>query len=215
MEPQNCYICNNTSVFYSRNLFKTKSKYSETRTCEFIRKFLGDYPSEREYESISCDGNDHCVCIECLNKIDEYDLAIMTAKRVETELRDLLLHTEAAFYRDSKTIRTEELFVTPIETIDELDGFKEDDYESNDEIETGEQMSDIDSEKAESDSDDEYIPPGSKKLPHYLMTKSESEPGTRSEPRKYKCQKCNMEFKRCVWSSQSINSIYFHIWNRH
>ncbi|XP_031637394.1 zinc finger protein OZF-like isoform X2 [Contarinia nasturtii] len=118
MDPKNCYICNTTSVFYSRNLFKTKSKYTETSICEFIKKFLGNHQSERKCI------DKHCVCIECLNKIDEYDLATMTAQRVERELRDILLATESLYYIEAKSINSEELYVPSIETIETLEEFK-------------------------------------------------------------------------------------------
>lgn len=194
MDPQNCYICNATSVFYSRNLFKTKSKYSETRICEFIRKFLGNYPSERECVTINNSENEHCVCIDCLNKIDEYDLAAMTAKRVERELRDILLHTEALFFKQSKVINTEELYVTSIETIDTIDDFKEECFDVDCDTESM-LKSDPESYKAESESDDDYIPPNSKKSQQRLVNKLKSKI---SKPKQthIKCDKCNREFKR-------------------
>lgn len=196
MEPQNCYICNAMSVFYTRNLFKTKSKYSETRLCEFIRKFLGNYPSERELASDDGGDNENCVCMECLNKIDEYDLASITAKRVEIELRDLLLHTEASFYRDSKAITTEGLFVTPIESINTLDELKVEECDSNEEIDSFEQMSDIEVDEAELDSGDKYIPTGSQRRLDHLVAESGRKPSLREERRNHKCSLCNMEFKR-------------------
>lgn len=197
MDPQNCYICNVTSVFYSRNLFKTKSKYSETRICEFIRKFLGNYPSGRECVTSNNRENEHCVCIDCLNKIDEYDLAVMTTKRVERELRDILLHTEALFFRQSKLINTEELYVTPIETIETIDEFKVECFEVDCEIESL-QKSDTESYKAESESDDDYIPPNLKKSQQRLVNKLRSEVSTQSKLQQtnIKCDKCNREFKR-------------------
>lgn len=199
MDPQNCYICNTTSVFYSRNLFKTKSKYTETRICEFIQKFLGNYPSEREFIPINSNENEHCVCIECLNKIDEYDLATMTAKRMERELRDILLHTEALFYRENKSFNTDELFGPPIDSVDTLDDYKVECYEENGDIDTieSEQKSDNDSYKIESESDDEYIPSGVKKPPQHLVNKSQLKISLpKVQHQNHKCHKCNMEFKR-------------------
>ncbi|XP_055305363.1 zinc finger protein 32-like [Sitodiplosis mosellana] len=191
MDPQNCYICNTTSGFYSRNLFKTKSKYSETRICEFICRFLGNYPSERDCSN----ENVHCVCIECLNKIDEYDLATMTAKRMERELSDILLHTEALFYRESKSINADEQFGPPIETVETLEDYKVD-YEENSDIETIEQRSDSESYKVESESDDDYIPSASEKPLQHLVTKSRVKTSLpKVQNRNHKCHKCNMEFK--------------------
>lgn len=200
MDALDCYICNTTSLFYSVNLFKTKSKYSETRICEFIRTFLGDYSSKRQCETININENDHCVCVECLSKIDEYDLAIMTAKRVEAEMRDILLHTEALYFQESKSINTEELFVSSIETPDE---YKEANDEFKEEIESIAPKSDSESYKAESDSDEDYIPPGSQRPPQHLVAKSRTNSQLEPCPRpkvqresRQKCHKCNMEFKR-------------------
>lgn len=201
MDPQNCYICNATSVFYSRNLFKTKSKYSETRICEFVRKFLGNYPSEREYLAISNSESEHCVCIECLNKIDEYDLACMTSKRLEKELRDILVHTETLFFREAKTFTTEELFVPPFETIDTLDEYKVENYDGNGDLETDAQKSDGEFDQFQSDSDEDYTPAGTNKRRKGAVIRShtESKASVKSHSKiqsSHKCFKCNMEFKR-------------------
>lgn len=198
MESENCYICNTASVFYSQNLYQTKSKHSETRICEFIRIFLANYPSEREYISINSVDDENCICIECLNKIDEYDLASITAKRVETELRDLLLHTEASLQPDSKSILTEELFVPSIETIETLEEIKAEECDSNGDIETVEQMSDYECDKVEFESDDEQISPGSKKSLQISAATSEQKPLHTVRHRNHKCNKCNMEFKRFI-----------------
>lgn len=199
MEPENCFICNATSVFYSRNLYKTKSKYSETRICEFIRRFLGNYPTERDCSN----DNEYCVCIECLRKIDEYDLASMTAKRMERELSDVLLQTEALFYRECKS----EAFGPPIETVDTLDDYRVECYEGNGDIETIEQRSDSESYRVESQSDEDYIPPvsmksTSKNPSQRLAAKIQKSRVKTTLPnmqnRNHKCHKCNVEFKRFV-----------------
>lgn len=135
MDPQVCYICAMTSVFYSRNLFKTKSKHSETRIYDFICKFLGKIPSvrqrQRQSSSSTIVDNDDCVCVECLGKIDEYDLATITSQRVESELRGLLLHAESSVNQvlkgsdgDAATIDNNDLLEPSIETIEMLDQFK-------------------------------------------------------------------------------------------
>lgn len=88
MESNNCYICNTISVFYNRDLFNTRSKHSKTRICDFICEFNG----EMLLEEIVWDNL--IVCIECLGKIDEYDLANLTAKRIANELRKMISRTK-------------------------------------------------------------------------------------------------------------------------
>lgn len=197
MDPQVCYICAITSVFYSRNLFKTKSKYSETRIYDFICKFLGKIPSERlrqrrqQSSDSPNEGNDECVCIECLGKIDEYDLATITAQRVESELRGLLLHAESSVYQESKVILagrsggndagqddTHDHFEASIETIEMLDQFKvenscNESNEPNDSLGSILSPNDDYNGSTASDSDEEYKPHGSlKKQLHHTVTKN-------------------------------------------
>lgn len=88
MEPNNCFICNTISVFYNRDLFKTRSKHSQTRICDFICEFNGKLLLEEN------DWDNLVVCIECLGKIDEYDFANLTAKRIANELRKLISRTK-------------------------------------------------------------------------------------------------------------------------
>lgn len=203
-----------TSVFYSRNLFKTKSKYSETRIYDFIYKFLGKLPSVRQLNASNND-NDDCVCIECLGKIDEYDLATITARRVETELRDLLLHAESSIYRETKDAAgggNDDHFVTPIETVEMLDQFKVEKScnESNEPRDFVESiLADDYDESLASDSDDEYVPPDSLiKQMHRTVNKTKRKTATneRKQPhrtnrlldqqRNVKCAECDVEFKR-------------------
>lgn len=203
MDPQICYICAVTSVFYSRNLFKTKSKHSETRIYDFICKFLGKSPSGLRLTATNND-NDNCVCIECLSKIDEYDLASITARRVEAELRDLLLHAESSIYQESKGIfavdasnvgqnENDEYFVQAIETIDVLEQFKveksyqeptESEEQPNDFIESI--LADECDDSEASDSDDEYQPPDSvkKQLKRKVTKTTKRKANTNEQPNK-------------------------------
>lgn len=218
MDPQICYICATTSVFYSRNLLKTKSKYSETRIYDFICKFLGKLPGERRH--IQTNDNEYCVCIECLNKIDEYDLTTITARRIETELRELLLHAEASGFPETKVFssdnaavaaanRDDAQFVAPIETVEVHDQFKvesccNESTEPSDLIESI--LNECDGSMA-SDSDDEYYPPGSKKPTRRTASKTKRKSFTRGpqQPKPHlqqnlKCSECNVEFKRYFYN---------------
>lgn len=218
MDPQNCYICTMTSVFYSRNLFKTKSKYSETRIYDFICKFLGKLPSTRPTSK------DDCVCIECLGKIDEYDLATITARRVEAELRDFLLHAESSIAQESKVHSVGSVgasgdncvalndddnnIVRPIETIEMVDQFKIEHTESNELSDLDDsQMNDNDDENVASDSDDEYHPSGNlRRQSHRKLTKMTRMASTKGQKqqlsnaldqqRNLKCTECHATFKR-------------------
>lgn len=217
MDPQVCYICEITSVFYSRNLFKTKSKYSETRIYDFICKFLGKIPSARlrQRRQQSNEDSDDCVCIECLGKIDEYDLATITAQRVESELRGLLLHAESTVYSESKGIFAgdEDHFEASIETIEMPEQFKVENSfnEPNDSLESILSANDDCDGSVASDSDEDYRPLGSlKKQLHRKEAKGKRKVSNTSreqkqqpqpssqfdQQNKIKCAECDMMFKK-------------------
>lgn len=170
-------------MFYSRNLFKTKSKYSETRLCDFIAKILGDYP-KRECET---DSNENFVCAECLGKIDEYDLACVTANRVETELRVLLLKSESLSSTEAKLEPTEGLFMEPIKILEAEDGA---------EVETNYSDNDADGHQNDDVADDEdYIPSA-------ILITSPNRKRTVStrlrnvtDNQEYSCKRCDMTFQ--------------------
>lgn len=79
-------------MFYCKNIYKLSSKHSETPICDFIIKFLG-----KESTRLASNEDENIVCTDCLDKIDEYDMACMTVERVERELRAALLHTESMY----------------------------------------------------------------------------------------------------------------------
>lgn len=230
MDPQVCYVCAITSEFYSRNLFKTKSKYSETRIYDFICKFLGEKPSARlrqRCQQSNNGDNDDCVCIECLGKIDEYDLATITAQRVENELRGLLLHAESSVNAESKVIcagdsggddaEQNDTFEAPIETIEMLDQFKienscSEPNEPNDSFESVLTMDDC-NESTASDSDEDYLPLGSlkkrlnrtaakskRKMDNVKDQKQQHQPNSQLKREgSNTCAVCQLAFKRYIF----------------
>lgn len=228
-----------TSVFYSRNLFKTKSKYSETRIYDFICKFLGKLPSARLVNIENTDNAD-CVCIECLGKIDEYDLATLTAQRVEKELRDFLLNAESLMSPEAKVFSIgigsggdgtasnddDNHLARPIETIEMIDQFKVENIESNDSSDLAEPtLNDDYDESSTSNSDDEYRPPGNlKKQLNRKVIKMKRTASTRgrklhqSNPQvdsvleqqtNLKCAECNATFKRYNFLKERLPERYF------
>lgn len=72
-----------------------KSQYSGRIIYDFIVKWLGADSSIRLNGAAADPKDDNCVCIDCLNKINEYDLLCVQAERIETELRNTLLRTES------------------------------------------------------------------------------------------------------------------------
>lgn len=90
-DQKSCYICNMSSDFFHRNLYETKSKHTFTRISDLIRKWLGQNSSTRKIDQ----NDENCICTDCLDKVNEYDLMCATAERIECELRETFLHTES------------------------------------------------------------------------------------------------------------------------
>lgn len=88
--PSNiCFICDTESRTSQSNIIGLKSQHSDTEIIEFIKKFFGDYPPRR---IIGDETN--TLCMECIIRINDYDLACETAKHIEQELHDILIQTE-------------------------------------------------------------------------------------------------------------------------
>lgn len=94
LTAQTCYICNSVSEFFYQSLTETKSKHSNTRICDIIRKFM----DEKNDDSMTFDGinsDEDGVCVECMGRIEEYDLAYVTAENIESEFRAKLSRKKA------------------------------------------------------------------------------------------------------------------------
>lgn len=105
-----CYVCNEETSDWHRNLMEIKSKHSKTPIVQFIVKFLADYVSQRNINNES-----NCICSECLNRIQSYDWMCVKIKEQENELRTLILKTESYF--TSKQIKQEFELFNSIESV--------------------------------------------------------------------------------------------------
>lgn len=90
--PQICYICNATTDFYSRNLYVTKSKHTNTKICDLIKRWLENSSISRPIVDAS---DENCICIDCLDKINEFDSMYANAMQMEKEIQKILLTTES------------------------------------------------------------------------------------------------------------------------
>lgn len=79
-----------------------KSKYSKTRICDFITRWLGDNPSKRVNGFSATPDDNSCVCVDCVNRINEYDVMYTTAQQIDKELRDTFMRTESLAYVEPK-----------------------------------------------------------------------------------------------------------------
>lgn len=107
-----CYVCNNKSKLFTRNLNEIKSKHSATPIVEFLRRLVKDYETRR-----NVDDEFNCICNMCLSKIYSYDWTCVKAKEQEAELRCMLLKTESLW--DENRFDTEDSMFDQIDTINE------------------------------------------------------------------------------------------------
>lgn len=138
-----CFICNTTSSEFFVSLYETLSAHSQTQIFDFVWKFLDDQPTVRDDSIDGANSNWSLVCSRCLNKINQYDFACVTATRLEQELRDELSQTEA-FYSGQETVddMNEEQ-----ETIDESNEVQQQQQQEQEEQQSNEPSGNIQTER--------------------------------------------------------------------
>lgn len=87
MKPVNCFICQTKSSFYQQTLKNIRTKHSKRPVVEFIEDLSQKYHSNDSIK-VALRLDDTCVCYECLDKIDVYDLAISTVRKIEREFEE-------------------------------------------------------------------------------------------------------------------------------
>lgn len=81
---QKCFICDNTvESESSSNVFEVLTGHSQTPVHLFLEKFVGHSLSSRTQPNFS-----DLLCQLCVDKFDEYDLAVSTAQRVQHQLTE-------------------------------------------------------------------------------------------------------------------------------
>lgn len=90
MPFENCYICDNKTMFFVKNVFSLNTKHSNTLIPEILQKFF----NSNLQRTIKIDT---ILCQECLAKIDEYDFAIETIEKLQKDLTNLLIKTNEKY----------------------------------------------------------------------------------------------------------------------
>lgn len=84
-----CYVCNQETELWCQNFTAIESQHTKMLISELIRRFLGDFQSLR-----NIDDESNCICWQCLDRVNEWDLAYKTADIKYKTLQSLLLSTE-------------------------------------------------------------------------------------------------------------------------
>lgn len=90
MSKELCFVCSVESKEYETNVSELKSQHSGTSIVEFIKKFFRDVPPRR----IIADET-NIICFECIIRMNEYDYACESAKRIEQDFHEMLIQSEA------------------------------------------------------------------------------------------------------------------------
>lgn len=94
IDTDSCIVCNNLKKLNERNIGELLSQHSESRMSDLIQRILGANKLHR-----NVDDGSHClrICCDCVLKLNEYDLACVTAERVQHELQQMLLQTDKLY----------------------------------------------------------------------------------------------------------------------
>lgn len=98
-----CFICNTTACEQFVNLYDTVTEHSQTQIFDYVWKFLDNQPSIRDDSIDAVNSKWNSVCAWCLDRINKYDLAYVTAANIEKELSVDLAHTEAFYAEQQNT----------------------------------------------------------------------------------------------------------------
>lgn len=87
-----CYVCNSTTDDWGSKLIGLKSQHSNVSIIDLLKQVLNGYQSMR-----NIDNEMNYICIDCLSKIEDYDLICLRAKQSKNNLYNTLIRTENEF----------------------------------------------------------------------------------------------------------------------
>lgn len=94
-----CFICDTKSIIYCENVYTLRTCHTDTPVMEILKKFAEELDITIGQQTRK--STDPIICQMCMIKINEYDLACMTAKAMESQLKDLLQRKKE--FHDSKS----------------------------------------------------------------------------------------------------------------
>ncbi|KAJ6639549.1 Zinc finger protein [Pseudolycoriella hygida] len=102
-----CFVCNDKTIIYCENVDILRSCHTDTPIMDILSKFAHDL----EISTVWCKSRKNAqtiLCQMCMIKINEYDLACMTAKTMEAELKNMLQRKDTVDYIKSDVDYTPE-----------------------------------------------------------------------------------------------------------
>lgn len=118
MEAQPCFACSNTNFSYLANIPDLKSKHSQTTVPELLKIICGgeDFTLPTSDDVGYGDTDQSVICIDCLDKINDYDAACILKERTEREFRDALQRRRESH----KSVESMNLLEVKIENIEQI-----------------------------------------------------------------------------------------------
>lgn len=95
-----CFICDTKTIIYCENVYTLRSIHTDTPVVEILKKFAEELDISTIWNQ-SRKSTSLIICQMCMIKINEYDLACLTAKTMESQLKDLLQRKEE--FHDTKS----------------------------------------------------------------------------------------------------------------
>lgn len=163
-----CHICGTSTAHYRRDITLLRSKHSKTLICDVLKNLLGTDLCANDTFFLS--NMNSIACGDCLAKIDEYDLALMTVKRVENELREIFIRKSFARKKscDAQEIQKCDLTIDDSnsecnrneneESIQINDDGEDRDTDSEKSITVVVPISDDEQEESDDKNDSDYVP---------------------------------------------------------
>lgn len=121
MEELPCLICTVTTASYLRNFTKLNSEHSKTSVLEFLRVICGDddFHTAADVNGEDAECEQSIICMECMEKINDYDAACIIKERIEREFR-VNLQRSRALHRNVESPKVIEVKIENIEDIEDI-----------------------------------------------------------------------------------------------
>lgn len=197
-----CFICNTTTSQSFVSLYREKSLHSNTKIFDFIWEFLNNQTSVRDSTAAAANSNWSLLCAECLDMINEYDFARVTAAKFEKCLRDRLSSTE--LYYEKQRITVPIPLESPITSAQRARELQKQQQEDERCYSAGSSSNEVDTTVRDGD---ERYPDDSNDAVHYLVELSDgenNEAAAEYQTEKVPVETIELSDEEDVWTIQGI-----------
>lgn len=190
-DASQCFICDKTLASVGHNMTITTTTYSSTPLFELLERLLSE----------QLDESDQCCCDECLRKLNDYDLATVTAINIENELTDMYRNKSCTFYLEEDVTEASPHIEENEESVEVLNDMlleliHEDDPEESEKV--GEELVEYLYDADEVSDNEAATAPSIAKRKRgrrkQKLGEDSDEPEPESPSKDWNCQKCKLQF---------------------